>query len=67
IKLKDNLIKLFFKYKFVIYPVAIVGFLYFLIENHDLYSFIIAFKILTTYILPWGIFFCLIQIMRKIK
>jgi hypothetical protein len=66
IKLKDNSTRLLHKYNFVIYPIALVSFLYFLIEN-GLYSFVIAFKIITTYILPWGIFFCLIQIMRRIR
>ncbi|WHY99330.1 hypothetical protein [Peribacillus simplex] len=67
IKIKDNSTRLFLKYKFVIYPIVFIGLSYFFIENNNLYSFVSAFKIITTYILPWGIFYCLIQIVRKIK
>ncbi|AXN40674.1 hypothetical protein ACFTQL_28860 [Peribacillus butanolivorans] len=70
IKLKDNSTRLFIKYKFVILTLVLGVLLYQLVENQiitDLQFFVSAFKILTTYILPWGIFFCLIQIMRKIK
>ncbi|MGZ9816707.1 hypothetical protein ACXM0N_12370 [Peribacillus simplex] len=69
-KLKDNSTRLFIKYKFVILTLVLGALLYQLVENQiitDLQFFVSAFKILTTYILPWGIFFCLIQIMRKIK
>jgi len=71
IKLKENSTKFILKYKLLMSTLALVGLLYYLLENliipDDLYFFVSLFKIITTYILPWGIFYCLIKIIRKIK
>ncbi|CAH0212340.1 hypothetical protein QUF94_04550 [Peribacillus sp. NJ4] len=71
IKFKENSTRFLLKYRYIILTLAIIGTFYFLLENQmitvDLYFYLSAFKIITTYILPWGILYCLIQIMKRTK
>lgn len=71
IKFKENSTRFILKYRYIILTLALIGTFYFLLENQmisiDLYFYVNAFKIITTYILPWGILYCLIQIMKRTK
>lgn len=75
IKLKDTSTRLFLKHKFVILTFTLVVLYQFLAITNNLHrinnlitnDFVSAFKIITTYILPWGILYCLVQITRKLK
>ncbi|SMQ78195.1 hypothetical protein SAMN05444673_3293 [Bacillus sp. OV166] len=71
IKFKENSTRFLLKYRFIILTLVLIGTFYYFLENqmltNDLNLYVSAFKIITTYILPWGILYCLIQIMKRTK
>lgn len=75
VKLKDKSTRFFLKYKWPSILVLLGLFYYFLLITNNLQTInnlmsnelVTAFKNITTYILPWVIFYYLVQIRRKIK
>ncbi|AXI08472.1 hypothetical protein CUC15_05870 [Oceanobacillus zhaokaii] len=75
IKFKERSTRLILKYKLTSALVLTGLIYYFLLITNNLHTvnnllsneMVSVFKNITYYILPWGIFYCLVQITRKIK